>query len=96
VILEAWRAGRPVLVADAGGLPHLVQDGHNGKVVPVGKVAALADAMDEMLSDRESTDRLAAQGKDHFLSSFTWEKVYPAWRREFDQAMNREHGDPAA
>ncbi len=95
VILEAWRAACPVLVAAAGGLPHLVRHGHTGRVIPARDVAALAVAMDEMLADREGTHRLAAQGQQQFLSAFTWEKVYPAWRREFNRAMNGQAGDPA-
>jgi glycosyltransferase involved in cell wall biosynthesis len=96
VILEAWRAGCPVLVAAAGGLPHLVRDGEDGRVIPAGDVEAMAAAMDDMLADREATARLGASGRARFLTAFTWEKVYPAWRRVFHQAMSRRTGESAA
>jgi glycosyltransferase involved in cell wall biosynthesis len=96
VILEAWRAGCPVLVAASGGLPHLVRDGEDGRVIPAGDVQALAAAMDDMLADREATARLGANGRARFLTAFTWEKVYPAWRRVFDLAMSRQIGESAA
>jgi glycosyltransferase involved in cell wall biosynthesis len=96
VILEAWRAGCPVLVAASGGLPHLVRDGSDGRVIPAGDAAALAAAMDDMLAGKDATARIAAAGRARFLMSFTWEKVYPAWRREFDLAMNQRRGESAA
>ncbi len=40
VALEARAAGRPLLVADVGGLPELVRDGVDGWVVPAGDVEA--------------------------------------------------------
>lgn len=96
VILEAWRAGCPVLVAASGGLPHLVRDGEDGRVIPAGDAEALAAAMDDMLAGQETTARIAAAGRARFLMAFTWEKVYPAWRREFDLAMNRRRGESSA
>ena len=59
-------------------------------MIPAGDVKALAAAMDDMLADREATVRLGANGRARFLAAFTWEKVYPAWRRVFDLAMSRQ------
>jgi glycosyltransferase involved in cell wall biosynthesis len=43
--LEAFAAGCPVIVSDAGGLAEVVQHELNGLVVPAGDVEALAHAL---------------------------------------------------
>jgi len=51
VVLEAFTAGRPVIVSDAGGLPELVRDGVDGLIVPHGDVSALANGMSGVAAD---------------------------------------------
>lgn len=45
VILEAQRAGRPVICSDIGGMAELVEHGVNGLHVPCGDAAALAETL---------------------------------------------------
>jgi glycosyltransferase involved in cell wall biosynthesis len=51
-IVEAFRAGRPVIATDCGGVRELV-DESVGALCQVGDVAALADAILELLDDPE-------------------------------------------
>ena len=51
VLLEAMAAGLPVVVSDVGGNRALVQDGHDGLVVPYGDVEATRTALAEVLAD---------------------------------------------
>lgn len=48
--IEAMAAGRPLLVADSGGLPELVRDGE-GLCFPPGDVTALADGIGNLVAD---------------------------------------------
>ena len=57
VIVEAFCRGRGVVGSRVGGIPDLVEDGVNGRLVPPGDAAALADALVDVLSD----DALAAR-----------------------------------
>jgi len=57
-VAEAMAAGVPVIVADGYG--ELIEDGVSGYVVPIGDVAATADAIERALADR---GRLAAMGQ---------------------------------
>ncbi|BBG01368.1 MULTISPECIES: glycosyltransferase [Pseudonocardia] len=50
VTLEAMATGRPVVAADAGALPHLVQHGRNGYRYPPGAPAVLAGHLDRLLA----------------------------------------------
>ncbi len=58
--LEAMAAGVPVVASAGGAVPETVGDG--ALVVPVGDVAALAGALDRVLSDEALRDDLRARG----------------------------------
>lgn len=58
-VLEAQRAGKPVICTDIGGLSELVRDGENGLHVPRGDAAALAETMALAAGDTALWDRLA-------------------------------------
>lgn len=49
VVMEAMGLGRPVLSTYIAGIPELVQQNHNGWLVPAGDINALARAMTELL-----------------------------------------------
>jgi glycosyltransferase involved in cell wall biosynthesis len=51
VIVEALTLGRAVVAADAGGPVEMIDDGVDGRLVPAGDVARLADAIIELLDD---------------------------------------------
>jgi glycosyltransferase involved in cell wall biosynthesis len=60
VAIEAFSRGRPVVGSAVGGIPDIVQDGHNGLLVPPGDADALGDALVRVLSDAALAERLAA------------------------------------
>src|SRR5690606_33716213 len=56
--MEAMSARTPVVLANAMALPHLVAPGENGALYPPRDVHALASAIDEILVDRETIERM--------------------------------------
>lgn len=50
-LLEALGAGLPVVAGNTGGVPDLISDGENGRLVPVANAAAFADAIDSLLGE---------------------------------------------
>ena len=60
VVVEAFCRGRAVVGTSAGGIPDLVRDGENGLLVEPENEAALADALERVLHDRELAERLGA------------------------------------
>ena len=67
--IEAQAAGRPVVAYDVGGLPEVVNDGHDGVLVPAGDQPAFARALVRLLTDprlREDFGRAAAVSAERF------------------------------
>ena len=59
-LMEALAAGVPAVVTAVGGMPELVQDGVNGRLVPAGDPVALANAIRSLLDDRSLRARYSA------------------------------------
>jgi glycosyltransferase involved in cell wall biosynthesis len=81
VLLEAWTYAKPVIVAQAGGLPAVVDDGENGRLVPFGDVKALADAIIEILENPETAQAWGKNGQQQ-TAKFTWDSVYEPFREK--------------
>jgi glycosyltransferase involved in cell wall biosynthesis len=76
VYLEAWCYGVPVIGAQAGGVPDVIDHGTNGLLVPFGDVAALAAAIGRLLHDRELARAFGAAGRAKVQRELTWEHKY--------------------
>ncbi|OGO05935.1 MAG: hypothetical protein A2Y73_04795 [Chloroflexi bacterium RBG_13_56_8] len=76
VLLEAWLHAKPVIGADAGGIPELVTPGETGLLVPFGDVQALASAIRKLVTDHGLAARLGAAGRQRTLKHYTWERTY--------------------
>ena len=51
VAVEAMSVGTPVIGTDGGGLPEIIDDGHNGLLYPAGNCNVLADQIMRLLTD---------------------------------------------
>lgn len=60
-VLEAWRTGTPVVVAEGRFTRDLVTDGDDG-IVCAGEPAAIADAITQVLSDPDAARRMGRAG----------------------------------
>jgi glycosyltransferase involved in cell wall biosynthesis len=87
VCLEAMAHGTPVVAAD---LPSVREVGADGvRLVPPGDPVALADALDDLLSDVDARDALRDRGLVR-AASYTWDRftveVVAAYRRAVDES----------
>jgi len=76
VYLEAWLYGKPVIGADAGGVPYVVSPEQDGLLVKFGRPRELADALSRLLTDEELRHRMGEQGRVKVLRNYTWDKVF--------------------
>jgi len=74
-ILEAWAAGRPVVATPLAVEGLNFEDGHD--VLLATAATELADAVDLLLADPQTSERIARAGRLRFEQEYTWEA---AWR----------------
>lgn len=86
VFLEAWFYSKPVVGAQAGGIPDVITSGVDGEVVRFGDVAALARQLARLLADQPLRARLGAAGRRKVLSQWTWDAVYAELRDLYQAA----------
>jgi glycosyltransferase involved in cell wall biosynthesis len=70
VVLEGMAAGRPVIGTAVGGTPELIVDGETGLLVPRRDPAALAGAVERLLTDPALAARLGAAARQRVESRF--------------------------
>jgi glycosyltransferase involved in cell wall biosynthesis len=89
VVLEALRAGTPVIASNRGGNPEIVRDGHNGLLVPHPNPDALAAAIRRALHGelRESLAARAAASLEPFRAS----ALIPVVMHEIAAAADGRH-----
>ena len=69
-ILEAMRAGLPVIASDVGGVGEAIAHGENGFLVPSGSVSALAQALTDLTKDYALRLRMGQAGRQLFIDQF--------------------------
>jgi D-inositol-3-phosphate glycosyltransferase len=74
VALEAMACGTPVVGTRVGGLQTLIEHGDSGLLVPAGDYQALADAIEQVLTDHRLRIHLAHGARDR-AEHYTWESV---------------------
>lgn len=74
-ILEAMRAGLPVVATGVGGVSEAVVEGVTGMVVPPADPERLAGALAQLLADRTLRQKWGARGRERFESEFTFERM---------------------
>jgi glycosyltransferase involved in cell wall biosynthesis len=76
VLLEAWLHGKPVVGANAGGIPDVIQEGETGLLVPYGDADSLAQAISWLLDHPAEAAQMGARGRERTLARWTWDAVY--------------------
>ncbi|MCA9959065.1 MAG: glycosyltransferase family 4 protein [Anaerolineales bacterium] len=87
VFLEAWAHGKPVIGANAGGIPGVVDDGQNGLLVPFADVPALTTAMRTLLTDPARSAAMGQNGRDKVARQYTWERVTERLRHNYELVL---------
>lgn len=85
VIIEAQLAQKPVIASATGGALELIQDGINGCLFPSGNVAALAEIIQTLLTDKVLSAKLAEQGAIQARNTFSLERSL----KNFDAVLSK-------
>ena len=88
VVLEAWAAGRPVLVTRFKGALELTRHGVDAFQVEPGDPKALSDAMALLIQDDSLRGSLAAEGARAARERFSKERVVEAYRELYHRLLS--------
>ncbi len=73
--LESMGCGKCVVASDVGGLSQLFAGNRWGQLVSPGQPVALADAINDLLSDDARRNELSDAARKHVQANYTWESV---------------------
>ena len=89
VLIEALRAGVPVIGSSIGGIPDVVVHGETGWLVPSGNVKALASTIEEVLTSPAEALRRVRKGRERINECFSLSGVVAALTDCYEAALTK-------
>ena len=84
VILEAMAMAKPIIGTDGGGTPEQVIDHVTGLLVPMNDIPAMAEALDELVSDMDAARQMGANALMRLEENFTIAKMVEGVEEIYD------------
>jgi glycosyltransferase involved in cell wall biosynthesis len=75
-IIEAMRAGLPVVASDVGGVSEIVLDGQTGYLVPRGDVKTLRQKLSYLINNEQARISMGIMGRQKYESQLTFRHMY--------------------
>jgi glycosyltransferase involved in cell wall biosynthesis len=94
-ILEAMRAGLPVVASDVGGISEAVEDQVTGLLTPATDHIQLAGRMRALLMDPERRRRMGRNGRIRYLNNFTAARMVEKTLGVYFEALSEGAGAQA-
>jgi len=92
VLLEAMRAGRPVIASRVGGIPDIVEHGRSGWLVPPAEPGALAAAILGAARDPGAARAVAEEGRRRAVEEFSWDGILDDLESVYGAAVAARRG----
>lgn len=88
VVVEAMSGGRPVIGADAGGVPEIIEPGATGILVPPADRQALGAAIAGLLADPVSAAAMGARARVAATNRFSIEAPADVVQATYDEVLD--------
>ena len=88
-VKEAFYLNVPVVATNVGGIPELIKDNETGILVPSENPDKLADAVNELLSNKQKAKRLANNGNKFVKSNMTWDIILPKYIQFYEDLLTK-------
>lgn len=86
-VIEAMSAGICVVSTYVGGIPDAIENNKEGLLVKAGDIEALANALINLIQDRELNNKLAIAGKIKFEKFFSKQAILPQLQSVYDELI---------
>ncbi len=96
VIPTAYTFSKPVVATPVGGIPSMVEHGKTGLLVPPRDERALAEAIIQLMQNRELRHQMGANGKKKVNTEYAAETVAPKTLAVYEQAIRSPFLQPTA
>lgn len=83
-VMEAMACGVAVLGTKVGGIPDMVEDGLTGRLVPGGDAVALADALLDLIRNKDKARSMGAAGREKSERLYAPSRQVEAYLRLFE------------
>jgi glycosyltransferase involved in cell wall biosynthesis len=86
-IVEAMMAGKPVVASALGGPIDVIDNGVTGRLVPAGDSAALAGAIDDLLSNPEAAAEMGRRGRERAVQRYDIRQTTRAIEQVYEKLL---------
>jgi N-acetyl-alpha-D-glucosaminyl L-malate synthase BshA len=90
VALESMACGIPCISTNVGGLPEVNRNGETGITVDVGDIDGFADAILNILSDKELAHKMGENGKEIARTMFSTEVIIPKYVQYYEKILSEK------
>jgi len=77
-VIEAMSLGLAIISTDVGGMPMLIEDGHDGFLVPEEDEVAMVTKISEIIENPETGKRLCLHAREK-VETFDWHNIKEQW-----------------
>lgn len=88
-VLEAMRAGLPVVASDVGGVREAVVDGETGFLIPPGSDAVLRARLQQLIMDASLRIKMGKAGRRRFEHLFTFERMFKRTMEVYESVLEK-------
>lgn len=96
VLVEAMRAGLPLVASRYSGIPEILAEGEGGSLVPPDSVEGLEGEIERLLLDPSLRESMGSFNRRRFESHYTMKAAVNGWLRLFEELQGQEEGERVA
>jgi sugar transferase (PEP-CTERM/EpsH1 system associated) len=89
-VLEAMATGLPIVATAVGGNPELVEEGVNGRLVPVGDHRMLAGVLEQLIEQPSRLKTMGSHSLDKVRKQFNWDNTVAEYLAVYDDLLGRK------
>ena len=86
-VKEAFYLNVPVIGTNVGGIPELIKNNETGIIIPPENSSTLAEAVNELLSNKEKAQKLATNGNTFVKNNMTWDVILPKYVQFYEDLL---------
>jgi glycosyltransferase involved in cell wall biosynthesis len=72
-------------------VPEVIEEGHDGLLVPFGDETSLAAAIEAILGDPDRCHAMGEQGRAKVKAHYTWDRVYRKLLAAYEELVASSH-----